>query len=148
MTRASGDSTYERRVDYAYDGLNRVRSETQYSGSGTSGPLVMTTTYDKNSNRATVTDQLSRTTSYAYDRLNRLTGIDYSDSGTADVTYTYDANGSRLTMVDGAGTTTYTYDERGRLLSVTSPGTLSTSPKCFELLVYPDQRHDVWRRAR
>lgn len=28
-------------------------------------------------------------------------------------------------MVDGTGTTTYTYDELGRLLSVTSPATPS-----------------------
>jgi YD repeat-containing protein len=91
VTRAKDDSTFERAVDYTYDGLNRLRTETQYpSWPSTSGSLVMTTTYDANSNRAMVTDQLSRTTTYAYDRLNRLTGIDYSDSGTPDVSYTYD----------------------------------------------------------
>ena len=92
----------------------------------------MTTTYDANSNRATVVDQLGRTASYAYDRLNRLTGIDYSDTGTPDASYTYDTHGARLTMVDGTGTTTYTVacpeergDELGRLLSVTTPATPS-----------------------
>lgn len=106
VLRAKDDSTYERAVDYTVacpeerrDGLNRVRTETQYpSWPSTSGSLVMMTTYDPNSNRATVTDQLSRTTTYAYDRLNRLTGIDYSDSGTPDVTYTYDANGARRSL--------------------------------------------------
>jgi YD repeat-containing protein len=93
----------------------------------TTGALVMSTTYDQNSNRATVVDQLSRTTSYSYDRLNRLTTIDYSDTSTPDVSYTYDANGSRLTMADGTGTTSYSAacpeerrDELGRLLSVTT----------------------------
>lgn len=126
VTRASGDGSYERATEYAYDGLNRVRSETQYpSWPSTSGALVMTTTYDLNSNRATVVDQLSRTTTYAYDRLNRLVGIDFSDAGTPDVAYTYDANGNRATMVDGTGTSSYSYDELNRLLSVTTPASPS-----------------------
>jgi YD repeat-containing protein len=85
----------------------------------------MQTTYDANSNRASVVDQLGRTTSYSYDRLDRLLGIDFSDSGTPDVSYTYDANGNRLTMVDGTGSTSYSYDEFGRLLSVTTPASPS-----------------------
>lgn len=131
VTRASGDSTYERAVDYAYDGLNRVRTEKQYpSWPSTSGALVMQTTYDKNSNRATATDQLSRTTTYSYDRLNRLTGVDYSDAGTPDVAYTYDANGNRLTMVDGTGKTAYCYDELSRLLSVTTGMSTGAAISC------------------
>ncbi|MCC6174086.1 MAG: hypothetical protein IT305_02175 [Chloroflexi bacterium] len=123
VIRAKDDPANERVVDYAYDGLNRVRTEPQYPDwPSTSGALTMQTTYDANGNRASVVDQLGRTTSYSYDRLNRLTGIDYADAATPDVSYTYDANGSRLTMVDGTGTTTYQYDEQGRLLGVTSPG--------------------------
>jgi YD repeat-containing protein len=57
-----------------------------------------------------------------YDAVNRLTGINYSDPGTPDVTYAYDANSNRSSVADGTGTTTYSYDERDRLLSVTSPG--------------------------
>jgi YD repeat-containing protein len=106
----------------------------------------MTTTYDPNSNRATVVDQLSRTTSYSYDRLNRLTGIDYSDSGTPDVSYTYDANGARLTMADGTGTTTYTYDELGRLLSVTTPATPSNKTVGYRYDRSPVPRNDGTRR--
>jgi YD repeat-containing protein len=37
------------------------------------------------------------------------------------VSYAYDANGQRTSMTDGTGTTTSTYDEAGRLSSVTSP---------------------------
>jgi hypothetical protein len=91
VTRAQGTSD-ARVVDYTYDGLNRVRQETQYpSWPSTIGALVMTTTYDQNSNRSEVKDQQSppRTTTYSYDRLNRLTGIDFSDAGTPDVSYTY-----------------------------------------------------------
>ena len=133
--------------------MNRVRTETQYpSWPSTSGSLMMQTTYDANSNRTTVTDQLSRTTTYAYDRLNRLTGIDYSDSGTPEVSHTYDANGSRLTMVDGTGTTTYTVacpeergGELGRTLLVMTPVMLSISAQRAQLPVCPNQWHKVRR---
>ncbi len=123
VTRAKGDSTYERATDYAYDGLNRLRKETQYpSWPSTSGSLLSQYTYDKNGNRATMVDPLSQTTTYAYDALNLLTGVTYSDGQTPSVTYTYDLGGNRLSMVDGTGTTDYTYDEANRPLSVTSPG--------------------------
>ena len=62
MTRAKGDTNNERVTRYAYDGLNRVRTETQYpSWPSTSGALVTAYSYDKSSNRHTLTDPLGRT---------------------------------------------------------------------------------------
>jgi RHS repeat-associated protein len=123
MTRAQGDATYERATDYTYDGRSLVRRETQYpSWPSTSGSLVATTTYDPSGNKATYVDQLSRTTTFGYDALERQTSIDYSDPGTPDVSLSYDANGDRTQMVDGTGTSTYAYDELNRMTSVTSPG--------------------------
>jgi RHS repeat-associated protein len=123
MIRAKGDATCERATDYAYDGRNLVRSERQYpSWPATSGALVTTTTYDPTGNRASVVDPQGQNTAYGYDDLRRLTTIDYSSVGTADVAYGYDANGNRTSMTDGTGATTYVYDESDRLLSVTSPG--------------------------
>jgi YD repeat-containing protein len=111
VLRATGDATYERAVDYTYDGLNRLRQETQYPSWPTTTPtLVSTATYDLASNRATAVDPLGQTTTFAYDARNRLTGLDYSDPATADVTYAYDANNNRTSLADGTGTTTYTYD--------------------------------------
>jgi YD repeat-containing protein len=73
-------------------------------------------------NPLTSTDPLGRMTTFAYDALNRLSGVDYSDAGTPDVAYAYDANGNRTLMTDGTGTTTDAVDQAGRLTSVTSPG--------------------------
>lgn len=144
VTRAAGDPQNERVTDYAYDGRGLPRTETQYPNwPSTSGSLVNATTFDANGNRLTTTDPLGQLTTYAFDALNRLTGIDYADPGTADVAYTHDANGNRASMIDGTGTTTYTYDESNRLVSVTSPGPTTIGYR-YDLdgnrikLIYPD----------
>jgi RHS repeat-associated protein len=70
------------------------------------------------------TDPRGIVTSYAYDVLNRLAQISYSD-GTPTVTYTYGASGAanfgagQLTqVVDGSGTTSFQYDLTGRTTQV------------------------------
>jgi RHS repeat-associated protein len=113
---------------YAYDSASRLISETSPDpdGPGPQGPAVTTYTYDPNGNRLTMTDPNGNATgtagdgvtTYGYDRANRVTSINYSDS-TPDATFTYDAVGNRLTMVDGSGTETRTYDNLDRLLTVT-----------------------------
>jgi YD repeat-containing protein len=113
-------------VDYVYDGLNRLRKETQYPNwPSTSTKLVTEFTYDKNGNRITLKSPLLKTTTFGFDPLNRLTNITYNNSATPNVSYTYDLNSNRLSMVDGTGTTTYAYDELDRVVSVTSPGAKS-----------------------
>jgi RHS repeat-associated protein len=144
VLRASGDATYERAVDYTYDGLNRLRTETQYPSWHTTTPtLVTTSAYDQTSNRTSLVDPLSQTTSLVYDAVNRLTNLNYSDAGTPDVTYAYDANSNRSSMADGTGTTTYSYDELDKLLSVTSPGPKTVGYRYDRdgnrtKLIYPD----------
>jgi RHS repeat-associated protein len=114
---------------YAYDDAEGLSSETgpDPDGGGTQTAPVTSYTYDANGNQLTVTDPNGNatptngdgTTTYGYDRANRLTSIDYSDS-TPDVTLmTYDNVGNRLTMADGSGTETRTYDNLDRLLTVT-----------------------------
>jgi RHS repeat-associated protein len=113
---------------FAYDNASRLvsKSSPDPDGPGPQGPAVTSYTYDANGNRLTVTDANGNATGTAgdgvttngYDRANRQTSIDYSDS-TPDVTFTYDAVGNRLTMADGSGTETRSYDGLDRLLTVT-----------------------------
>lgn len=101
---------------YSYDPAGRLSSTTD--------PLNRTTsyTYDTAGRRITTTNPDSQITSDSYDNANRLTGIDYSDTATPDVTYTYDNNGRRTSMTDGTGTTSYSYDSLGRTTDVTNGG--------------------------
>jgi RHS repeat-associated protein len=101
--RFSLTNTRGKVTTYAYDSNNRLTSATD--------ALSRTTTYgyDVAGRRTSRTDAKSQTTTYSYDVLDRLALIDHP-VGTADVSFTYDALGNRLTMIDGTGTTTFTYD--------------------------------------
>ncbi len=108
-------------TSWDYDILNRKIKETDPLG------RFFSYTYDKSFNDiVTITDANANaaanpvlgTTTLTYDKLQRLTGKTYSD-GTPAVTFTYDAQGRRATMVDGIGTTTYGYDTANRVTTVT-----------------------------
>ena len=79
--------------------------------------------YDTRGNRIAVIDPIngaSHPTSFAYDIMNRLTGITYPNGST--VSFTYDVRGRRITSTDQNNkTTTYTYDDADRLTTVTDP---------------------------
>ena len=70
---------------------------------------------------ATVTPTTDGLINYAYDRIGRRTGIDYSDT-TPDVTIAYDAAGRRTSMADGLGSETYGYFANDWLNTVTRAG--------------------------
>lgn len=59
---------------------------------------------------------------YGYDAADRRISESFHDTATPDVTTTYDADGRRATMVDGSGTSKWTYDSAGELLSSTDGG--------------------------
>jgi RHS repeat-associated protein len=110
-------------TSYAYDAADRLTSKTlplnrawTYSHDAAGN---LTKTVDANGN-ATQTGG-DGTTTQTWDRVGRLTGIDYSDA-TPDVTFAYDGVGNRTQMVDGAGTQTYTYDAVNRLKTVVRGG--------------------------
>jgi len=68
--------------------------------------------------RTSVTDEVGATTSYAYDRLNRLTG---ANTGTNAYTYSYDAAGNRLTSTQpSTGAQYYGYNDADQLCYIAS----------------------------
>ena len=118
-------------TETGYDGAGRVISQTDGSKHETKyvrnvlgevteaiDPLGRRTTkeYDAAGNLKTLTDPAKRVTTYTYDPANRLTEVSYSDGKTHAVKYEYDADGDRTSMIDGTGTTSYTYDRLDRLI--------------------------------
>ncbi len=78
--------------------------------------------YDATGNLTSQTDARGCVTSLSYDLLNRPTGKSFSGScgaGGTSVTYGYDygqyGRGYRTSMIDGSGSTSWSYDQRGRL---------------------------------
>jgi len=126
---------------YAYDGLGRVYQTGGPESLGTNYYFTTSGGSSCSGNPANVCrkmDGRSITTTYTYDALNRLTGKIYSDGTTHSVTYSYDqssANGLTITngigrltsMTDGSGTTAWSYDADGRV--VTEKRTIATVTK-------------------
>ncbi len=86
-----------------------------------------TSTYDATGNLKTRLDARGVTATYTYDAINRVTKVVYSKSGTTSETHTFTYDGGtspppyskgRLTqLVDTAGTTKWTYEAHGRVLT-------------------------------
>jgi RHS repeat-associated protein len=102
--------------------MNRVWTRTLPGGGATE-----TYTYNPTGTVFTVKDFNGKTTTFAYDHLNRLT-TRTPDAWFAEtaVNFTYTPTGQRLKMTDGSGATSYTYDDHDRLQTKTTPaGTLT-----------------------
>ncbi len=120
---------------YGYDANGNVASITNLAVGGTVSSSL-TYTYDARGNPLSSTDQSGNVTSYAYDLSGQLTQV--SSPGGRTIEYAYDADGNRTSVVDAAGTetatyavnnlnqytsvgsTTYTYDKDGNLLTMTN----------------------------
>ncbi|HEV3310490.1 MAG TPA: DUF6531 domain-containing protein, partial [Chloroflexota bacterium] len=126
------------RTTYTYDDLGDVTSVTSPTGDVTRyaydavghetsqaiGSHRWTISYDADGNAVKTVDPDGRTAAYSFDAMNRKTGVTYSwAQGTGNglmappVTWSYNKLGQRTQMTDGAGTTTYTYDSHGHLLT-------------------------------
>lgn len=136
----SGNNVSDKRVDFAYNSLGQYTSINRYANL-TGTQLVNGTTYTYDSlNRLTnlnhsngtnnvafhnyVYDAASRitkitdvdgSTDYTYDNRAQLTGANHSNANNPDESYTYDANGNRITSnIHGNG---YVTGQGNRLLS-------------------------------
>lgn len=98
---------------YAYDPLGRLIAVTDPDGHTT------TYSYDPAGRRTAMVNPEGETTEYGYDADGELTSINYSDGTTPDVTESYSADGERTELTDGSGTSTFTYDSLGRMISTT-----------------------------
>ncbi|WP_165971288.1 RHS repeat domain-containing protein [Microbacterium oleivorans] len=98
---------------YGYNANRQLTSMTPVTGSSLGARAF---TYDDFGRLKTATDGRGTTTTYTYDKQDRLLTTSFSD-GTATVTNTYTDRGLPATRVDGNGTTTYGYDQLGRLIS-------------------------------
>jgi RHS repeat-associated protein len=99
-------------VEYDYDALSRLKTET-YKDSGGVVLRQLSCTYDAVGNRLTLNDN-STTTTYTYNGNDQLTSDGLS-------TYAYDNNGNTLSRTVGISSVRYTYDTRNKLTQVIQP---------------------------
>jgi len=131
------------------DGNGNASLKTQYNALGelTSilhavGPAATIPMHDADGNplQYITSRGITKTvTRYADD--NRLHTITYSDS-TPGVTYNYDSYNRVSSIVDGTGTTSYTYDDNDAILTTSTaylkPTTGSYAPVTLSYTYYPD----------
>ena len=98
------------RYEFVYNALGWVTQNKK-------GTDTMSFVYDAAGNRSQRTDYNGAITNYSYDALNRLTTISYPD--TTSATYGYDVLSRLTTATNPTGTVTTSYDDRGRVSSVT-----------------------------
>ena len=142
-------------TSYVVDDLGDVLSETSPDRGTT------TYTYDAAGNLTSKTDARGIVTDYTYDALNRLTSITYPSDSTENVTDTYDSApgcsdgiGHLCAETDESGTSTYSYDGFGHLVSDTrsepgGPYTTTYTPDPFGAIdseTYPDGRVVTYTR--
>jgi len=109
ITSSNGSVT-----DFTFDDNGRIISSTDPRG-------IYSVTYDEQGNVATRTDPNENTTSYEYDKMNRVIKETYPDSSVK--TFTYYPEGQLKSVKDRKGNTVqYEYNELGLLTKRNFPG--------------------------
>ncbi|AFZ10490.1 Rhs family protein (plasmid) [Oscillatoria nigro-viridis PCC 7112] len=112
-----------RKVEYEYDDLYRLRSETIFAPGGTVERTV-SYGYDAVGNRLSKTDSVGGVTTYSYDDNDRLLKEELRPNGVLVKTteYRYDANGNTTRKIEnGTQETVYTWNQENRLIGVQTP---------------------------
>jgi RHS repeat-associated protein len=145
-------------IEYTYDKNGNVTSKTidgktTYYNYDENQRLVeivdgdgntYTYTYEPNGNLSSKTTPDSLTATYTYDETGRLLSKTLTnDTGEVVLSFEYvlDKNGNRISVTTEEGTTKYTYDARGQLVSVLEPSgrlteyTYDAAGNCLEKTV-------------
>jgi RHS repeat-associated protein len=104
---------------WGYDAYGRVTSKTNQANT-----QILTWAYDASSRLTNRWSAAKGNTKYSYDGNGNLTLVDYP--GSADITLSYDALNRLTNMVDAAGTTVFTYNSAGDLLTEDGPWSSDT----------------------
>ena len=156
------------KTQFGYDGLDRKLSvtdprnlvtQTPRNGLGDTKQLISpdtgtaNLTYDAAGNLKTGTDSRGVLGTYSYDALNRLTALVYAQSGQTTLSYgwSYDQTGAgfsngvdRLTSTTHpAGSTQYTYDPQGRLLTDTQRVNAATGANTAQISTVVSYAYDA-----
>jgi len=119
-TDADGHTT-----GYEYDTNGNLKKITPPTGSTLGSTTIAV---DADSRPHVVTDGAGHIETITYDKLDRITEIAYTGTGTAKtVKYEYDADGNITMREDPTGTTKYTVDPVNRVTKEELPGSLSNS---------------------
>ena len=114
---ARGSST-----TYEYDEQGNLKTIKPPTGAGLKETKI---TVDSDSRPHVITDGAGHIETITYDKLDRITEIVYSGTGTArTVKYEYDSDGNVAKRVDPTGTTKYTVDAINRVTKEELPGSL------------------------
>lgn len=112
VATATGAGNGSNHTTYTYTN-HQLTGITPVTGSSLTSRAI---TYDDFGRINTETDGRGNTTTYGYDKDDRLLSTTFSD-GTHSVVNTFDDAGKLLTSADANGTTTNTYDQLERLLT-------------------------------
>lgn len=117
---------YNSTSETAPGAIKRVK---RYNTSRTATETMATYTYDAKGHILTATDNLGRTSSFAYDAAGNTVSATVAGRTT---TYGYDSVGRVISSTDAAGhMTAYTYDALNRALTVTLPRPSATQALTF-----------------
>jgi RHS repeat-associated protein len=108
-----------RRVEYTYDGIYRLTSESIFDSGAAPASRTTDYTYDRVGNRLTRDDSAEGLTSYTYDGNDRLTEAVLDGLATA---YSYDENGNLLSRTSAIDSAFYEWDAENRLIAADTDG--------------------------
>jgi YD repeat-containing protein len=102
---------------FSYDPLGRALSQTRAGG-------TMSYQFDEVGNIKKRTDYAGRVTNYTFDKLNRLTKVEYANAPgnqtpNQESVYGYDDISRLISATNEAGTVAFNYDDRNRLKNTT-----------------------------